>query len=316
MRYIDMHADTITDLEDGETLKDNSKMVDLAGLRNAGCLVQCFSAFVPTGRFPEEERDKLSWNEYKRIAGRFAETAESYPDDLRRIYGYSDIEECIADGKTGILLTIEDGGVLGDDPEKIKEAYDDGVRLVTLTWNFSNALGNPNSTDPAEMAKGLNRFGFEALEIFEDLGIAIDVSHLSDGGFWDVYKNTKKPFTASHSDSRALIDHPRNLTDEMIRAIAEKGGIVGLNYWGKLLSEDGASRVSDMAAHAKHIWNVGGEDVLALGSDLDGISGELEISSPAGIEKLYDALVKAGFPETVIEKMWTGNALRFFKDIL
>src|SRR5699024_7042079 len=114
----------------------------------------------------------------------------------------------------------------GTSLRRLHEFYDAGVRLITLTWNYENAAGYPNSRDSSVMRKGLKPFGKVLIEEMNDLGMIIDVSHLSDGGFWDVARRSKKPFIASHSNARAVTSHPRNLTDEMIRAIAEKGGVI------------------------------------------------------------------------------------------
>lgn len=215
------------------------------------------------------------------------------------------------------MLTIEDGGVLGTDLNKLEQAYKDGVRLITLTWNGENGIGFPNSEKSEIMNRGLKPFGYSCIERMNELGIAIDVSHLSDGGFWSVASKSKKPIIASHSNARSVTSHRRNLTDDMMKAIAKSGGIIGLNFCGSFLTDDGnISAVSDMAKHIFHIYNTAGEDVLALGSDFDGISGKLEIKTPSDTEKLFDYLLKEGMPQTATEKLAYKNALRYFKDTL
>ena len=138
------------------------------------------------------------------------------------------------------------------------------------------------------MAAGLTDFGKEAVERMEQLGMLVDVSHLSDGGFWDVSRLCKGPFVASHSNCRALNPHPRSLTDEMLRTLAEHGGVAGLNFAPEFLNGDITcqdSRVEDMVTQLRHRINVGGEDCAALGSDLDGIGGRLEIDSSAAMPR-------------------------------
>ncbi|MCD7722337.1 MAG: dipeptidase [Clostridiales bacterium] len=315
MKYIDLHADTITMLKPGETLENNkSKMINIAELKKAGCLIQCFSAFVPTGYFPKICKSQLTMKAYGAIVKKF--NRETAANSMLVITSFADVMRCAAGAQTGAMLTIEDGGVLGHDICNIKKAYDDGVRLITLTWNHPNALGFPNSKNANKMQKGLTEYGIEAVREMQRLGIIVDVSHLSDGGFWDVAKHSTRPFVASHSNARSITNHPRNLTDEMIKAVANSGGIIGLNFYGKFLNEQKVGKISDMVAHAKHIYKTGGEDVLALGSDFDGISGKLEISRPTDIEKLYRALKSENIPQTVIDKMWKDNALRLFKETL
>lgn len=317
MKTIDLHADTITKLTHFESLESNRRSVDIKSLKDADRLIQCFSAFVPTQFYPKAFKDVLTWKTYKSIAKKFNAAAGSFSSDVRKIECFSDIEACITDGKIGMMLTIEDGGVIGHDIGKLDEAYNDGVRLITLTWNGENEIGYPNSDNNAVMLRELKPFGIECIERMNELGIAIDVSHLSDGGFKSVAKHSKKPFTASHSNARAITDHRRNLTDEMIKTIAEHGGVIGLNLCGKFLTDDGnISRVRDLVRHTMHIYSVGGEDVLALGSDFDGIGGKLEIKTPSDTYKLFDALKKAGLPQSAIEKMAYKNSLRFFKDVM
>ena len=203
--------------------------------------------------------------------------------------------------------------------------------MMTLTWNHENELAYPNyvvynsdgsCTCNAEASKGLKEKGFEFIAEMERLGIVIDVSHLSDAGFRDIYDNTSKPFVASHSNARAMTPHVRNLTDDMIRAFGQRGCVTGLNYCGAFLNSDGrggvdaASRIEDMVRHVKYITNLGGIDVMALGSDFDGIGGKLELTDASYMPRLADALVKAGFSESDVEKIFYKNALRVFKECM
>ena len=128
---------------------------------------------------------------------------------------------------------------------RLHTLYQEGVRLVTLLWNEENCIGSPNSKDRKIMQKGLKPFGFEVVEQMNSLGMLIDVSHLSDGGFWDVLSTSSKPIVASHSNARALCEHPRNLSDDMIRALAEKGGVIGLNFYPYFVNPVGHASVSD-----------------------------------------------------------------------
>ena len=128
------------------------------------------------------------------------------------------------------LLTVEEGGVLNGNRNRLEELYQRGVRLITLTWNYENCIGYPNSRNAQEMQKGLKSFGKQMVEEMNERGMLVDVSHLSDGGFWDCIRLSKKPIIASHSNARALCAHPRNLSDEMLCALGECGGVVGLNF--------------------------------------------------------------------------------------
>lgn len=319
MKLIDLHCDTISKLarpwHQGTLLK-NGYSVDLERLEQADSLVQCFSTFFFSGLIPKPFREEQSWRIANRRIDIYEKNVEGCGGRLVPIHSFEDIKTCMEQGKTGGLLTLEDGVPMGSSLEKLKHFYDRGIRLVTLTWNHENAIGYPNSRDPEIMEKGLKAFGFQAVEEMNRLGILIDVSHLSDGGFWDVAANSQKPFIASHSNARAVTAHPRNLTDDMIRAISERGGVIGLNFCPGFLGEDKKSRISHMLRHIKHIYQAGGEDVLAVGTDFDGITGMLQIQGIEDMHLLAEALQKYRMPSRIIDKMWNKNALRVLKEVL
>ena len=154
-------------------------------------------------------------------------------------------------------------------------------------------------------------------------GIIVDVSHLSDTGFWnvaDIMQQKGVPFVASHSNSREMTNHPRNMTDEMIKRLAECGGVMGLNLSPHFLNnnepKDGHSRIEDMVKHVLHIRKIGGSEVLSIGSDFDGIEGTLEVASPKDFDKLWEALSKAGLSQSELDKMWQYNARRVLEAVL
>jgi membrane dipeptidase len=167
------------------------------------------------------------------------------------------------------------------------------------------------------MSRGLKPFGKEAVRRMNELGILIDVSHLSDGGFSDVAALSAKPFTASHSNCRSLSPHPRNLTDEQIRLLASRGGVIGLNFAPPFLGGDGSdSTAALISAHARRLKKTGGMDCIALGSDFDGIRGNLEISGVEKMPLLFEQLSRDGFTSGEIEQIAWKNALRIFRDVL
>lgn len=215
------------------------------------------------------------------------------------------------------FLTVEDGRLLDGALSNVDRLYALGVRLVTLTWNNPNCLGFPHSADGEKMAMGLTAFGRQAVQAMQDSGIVVDVSHLSDGGFWDVLEVSRRPVVASHSNARAVCSHSRNLSDEMIRALADQGGASGLNLSPEMLCDTAdKSRIADMVRHVQHFINVGGEDFPMIGTDFDGIHGDLEISSCAQMPKLFEALKMAGLTQTQLEKLAYRNALRIIKEAM
>jgi membrane dipeptidase len=168
------------------------------------------------------------------------------------------------------------------------------------------------------MSRGLKPFGKDAIRRMNELGMVVDVSHLSDGGFRDVAEISRKPFVASHSNCRELSPHQRNLTDDMIRVLARKGGVAGLNYGPSFLNADTScidSTAALISAHAQHLKNTGGIDCVALGSDFDGIGGNLEIGLVEKMPQLFDQFHRDGLKDDEIEKIAWKNALRVLKDI-
>lgn len=338
MKYIDLHSDTFTMLHyPKEDLLDNKRMVSIPALQDGEAWIQCFSAFVPTGYFPHLCRDAFVWKRFCDIADKKDALLEHHSDVLVPVESWADVERLAEQqkagetgaledpaaetrkdsGKIGVIFTGEDLGVIGSDLRKLDTVYQRGVRIATLTWNHENAIGFPNSAKPQVMQAPLKPFGIETVEKMNELGIVIDVSHLSDGGFWDVAHVSSKPFIATHSNSREITNNPRNLTDAMIKAIAKRGGVIGINFAPQFLSGrgDDTSRIRDILRHIRHIRNVGGSDVLAIGTDFDGIRGHLEIDSPAKMQLLAHVLTKCGMKESELEKIFYKNALRVFREV-
>ena len=246
------------------------------------------------------------------MKGILGNTQEKYGKEMRLVKTASQMVEAKREGKLAAFFTLEDGRSLNGSMEKLEAYYRElGVSLITLTWNYENCFGFPNSRKREVMERGLKPFGKEAVEYMNSLGVIVDVSHLSDGGFWDVAEISKKPFVASHSNCRALSPHPRNLTDEMLRVLAEKGGVTGLNFCSAFLGKDTESwdsRLEDMIAQVRHMVQVGGINCVAIGTDFDGIQSRLEIGDPTRMELLFDGLRKAGFSADMVEQMEIGRA--------
>ena len=208
--------------------------------------------------------------------------------------------------------------------------------MLTLTWNYPNELGWPNLEQPgqgvdresfrpdfrkANTTQGLTETGIAFVEEMERLGMIVDVSHLSDAGFMDVLRVSKKPFVASHSNARSVCGWVRNLTDDMIRLLAEKGGVTGLNFCPAFLTDvpDGEATYGSIDAiveHAKHIVKVGGIDCLGLGTDFDGIKTHDELPDASCMPLLVNAFEKGGFRASEIDKILSGNVLRVYKEVL
>lgn len=325
MQYIDLHCDTLAQafLKGKQSISVMPEdMVDIDRLHKAGVLAQFFAIFIlPPG---EEERTGVKIpgdDEYiESLIQIMNHTIEENPGKIALARNVSEMETNRKAGKISAFLTLEDGRSVDGRIDKLEKYYEMGIRLISLTWNFENCFGAPNSTDAEIMRRGLTPFGKVAVQKMEELGMLVDVSHLSDGGFYDVADLLKGPFVASHSNCRELAGHPRNLTNDMIRILAEKGGVAGINFFAKFLNDKQSgmdSRIADMVAHVNHMMKYGGEDVVALGTDFDGISGDhFDVGNPLQMELLFDALKKEGYSERQLDKFAYENALRVMKEVL
>lgn len=324
MEFIDMHCDTLLRAfsHHKDTIYDlPNSMLDVKRMKSADALAQFFAIFM----LPSDHKKKLGCETLEdeiyidSLLEIFKNTMAEHSDIIAPAYDYQSYQANKTAGKMSGFLTFEDGRAIDGKLDNLKKYYDRGIRLITLTWNYQNCFGYPNSLNPSVMNQGLTDFGKEGIRYMNDLGIMIDVSHLSDGGFYDVAELSKKPFVASHSNYRGISPHPRNLTEEMIRLLANKGGIIGLNFCPKFLSADitsNDSKVSDMIRHVKKIIQFGGEECVSIGSDFDGISGNLEISSVDKMPLLFEALAKAGISSDTIDKIAYKNVERVIKEVL
>ena len=328
MKVWDLHCDTLSELRRAEkngtpaSFAHNDLHIDLEKLQAGDYMLQCLAAFVNLAD-PTPGADPLvtaleEIDVFKRIMAK-------YPDRIAPVYTAADIRKNAEAGKISGLLTVEEGGCCKGSLGVLRRMYELGVRMMTLTWNHDNELAapqaNPGGPLAAQTQRGLTETGFAFLAEMERLHMIVDVSHLSDRGFWDIVEHGTRPFAASHSNCRALAPHCRNLTDEMIRVMAEKGGLVGLNYCAGFLDDQPSpdlcrSTTALMAKHAAHFKQVGGIEIIGLGSDFDGIGGKLELSDCSKMPLLADALRKEGFTEDEVEAIFFRNAQRFFENNL
>ena len=318
MRLIDMHCDTFWLMmrTQGIGLQKNDLCIDIEKMKAAGSMAQFFASFIHMSGFEGGNAVEEAYQHaLDMIAYGKAELAKC-SDSIAIARNYDELIANCDSGKMSAILTVEEGGIINGKMEYLEELYRQGIRLITLTWNYENSIGFPNSREPELMNRGLKPFGIEVVRRMNELGMLIDVSHLSDGGFWDVVRYSTKPFVASHSNARALCNHPRNLTDEMIKALAEKGGVAGVNFYPYFLHESGKATVEDIAEHLWHMYQVGGEDVVAFGTDFDGFDeGELDITHMGEMNLVYDAIMKRGFTHRQMEKILSGNILRVLRDM-
>ena len=304
-RIFDLHSDTVHKIAETGLRSCPDAHVDLVRMKEAGYGMAALAAFVDAGRTDDPYGDCLSYLD------RIRTETEKNGDIARLITSLEDLTATARDGKVGIMLTVEEGGVIEEDIGRVRELAERGVRIMTFTWNYDNDI---SGCSHVSNDRGLSEFGCEFLGTLEESHIIADVSHLSDAGFYDVAKLAKRPFIASHSNARAVCAHGRNLTDDMIRIIGSRGGIIGLNYCAYFVGGDGG--LSMLCRHAREIADCGGVGTVALGGDLDGIPTNPAIKDCTEVPALWDALHKFGFTPSECDSIMGGNAERFFSEML
>lgn len=289
MKLFDLHCDTITKLFSlKQSLFDGKAQVNIKKTENLREWRQIFAIFIP-----DTIRGTDAFEYFLAVSDYYKQQIFDYYDKIGV--------------KSNHLLSIEGGAVLAGSLEYIDILREKGVKLLTLTWNGENELGFG-----ADFDKGLKKFGFECVKKLEDSNIVIDVSHLSDKGFYDVASVADKPFVATHSNSRKICNHRRNLTDEQFRYICSIGGIVGVNFHKPFVTSNGRYIV-DLLNHIEHFMSLGGEDTLCIGSDFDGADMHESLDSIDKISTLVDALASENYSDELINKIMFKNAFDFFE---
>ncbi len=312
-RFVDLHADTI--LRAARRHQDllaeyPGAEVDIPKLRRAGVGLTFFAVCSPRPRLRPGFR---TWKDFAFIRY-FKEVMASHPD-LEQAFSATDARRIQAQGRIPVVLSIEGAGILLNDPGRLQTLYEAGVRAIGLVWNITNTLADSARDEPKW--GGLSPVGRDAVREMNRLGIMVDVSHASEAAFWDILETSTRPVYASHSNAHALRQHARNLKDEQIRAIAERGGIIGVAFHRTFLKRGrGPATIEDVVAHVQHIARVGGIGCVAIGTDFGG--GAILPAGLGDIGKLpalVEALLRAGFSEQEVRAIMGGNAMRYFETI-
>lgn len=299
MQVFDLHCDTLFKAnEKSGSIINNDYEFSLEKALKYDKYTQVMAVWMPDGYYGDsaenlfEQCYKLLKQELKKCTA------------FKQNYNFNTLSDY------GIILSIEGGSALAGKLENIPKYRKMGVRFLTLTWNGNNEIGDGIQSDNP---KGLTEFGRKAIPLLEENGIIIDVSHASEPLFWDVAETTKKPFVATHSNSRTICSNMRNLTDEQFKYICKIGGIVGLNFHRFFITDDGKADFSNIQKHFEHFLLLGGENAVALGSDFDGADMPNCIKGAESMYNLYDYLLSQNYNETLLKKLFYDNASNFLK---
>lgn len=303
MKLFDLHCDTLyrAFFENGG-LFNNDFHISFDRIDSIEPYIQCMAVWVPD-EFRNKNAIQLFENCRKKLNDELKDT------NIKIIYSQDDIIEIESKKGKGVVLTVEGGAVLGGKLENVDYLAKCGVKIMTLTWNGNCELGDGIGV---EGAKGLTDFGKSVVAKMEQNGIAVDVSHSSVPMFYDVAELSTRPFCATHSNSKQICPHRRNLTDEQFSIIRDKGGIVGLNLSREFLREDeDKACMLDVLRHAEHFLSLGGEKTLAIGTDFDGTDIPIDMTGIESMNKLYELFLKHNYNEKLLEDIFFNNARNF-----
>jgi len=305
--YFDAHCDTLlrTTRCDG-SLYRNDFHISLEKSAKFAHFAQVFAIFNNAGR--ELAALPVACAGYREQLAKFRREMDAHADHIVQARNADELEAAWAAGKSAAILAVEGAEQLSE--TTLDDAYAEGVRLVTLTWNHANALGGS-----CVSGGGLTDFGRAFVRRANELGVLIDLSHASDELFWDTLEASRDPIIASHSNSREIHPHRRNLDDGQFMALIQCGGTAGINMYADFLSE-GKCEITDVLRHIDHFFTLGGEDNVTLGTDFDGCDRLPEgINSVADMTALADALARLGYTNEQIEKIFYKNLLRVFREV-
>ncbi len=309
---IDGHCDSLLDAATGSrSLTDESKEkhLDFPRLKKAGVSVQFFAAYIEADFKPERSLKRVL-----QLIDTFYNEIEKSKGQVALVTNYQEIVSTTSQGNIGALLAIEGGEALAEDLGVLRMLYRLGVRSIGLTWNQRNAIAD--GVGENDSGGGLTVFGKAVVQEMNTLGILIDVSHISERGFWDVLATSSKPIAATHSNAYTLCNHRRNLNDRQIKALAKNGGVMGMNFAPAFICPKAPS-LSRLVDHIDYIADLVGVEVIGLGSDFDGIE-----ETPRGLEdvtklpRIFEELSKRGYKDEEIRKIAGENFLRVIKQVL
>ena len=309
MRFpvFDLHCDTALallgeDVNQAGSLASNKGHIDLNRAEKLAGYCQCFACF--TTPFMEQWHHITPTLVFEREIATIQREIDTNKNRISIAYSPEDVIANLEKGKMSAILTIEGPAGFGFDPELLESMFLAGFRISTLGWNESNPLTGSNQT-----GGGLTDLGKAYVRQAQSLGILVDVSHISDEGFWDIMKITQAPVIASHSNSRALCNHSRNLTDDMFCAIRDSGGVVGINQFADFLGQK--PTLDTVCDHIFHFLELDPEGRhVALGGDLDGCEVLAEgFEGVQSYDALADRLIARGLDAATVQNIYWNNAL-------
>ena len=301
MNYTDLHCDTAYKIYKTKSgLKKNKHHIDMEKVKKYGKYSQIFAIWSDN-----DNTDDENYADFYKIRNYFIENLAD--NDIILCTTGTEYEENI--NKNRAFLAVEGGKLLSNDISRLDVLYENDVRFLTLMWNGICEIGGAFNSD-----KGLTDFGKQVVKRSNELGIIVDLSHSSDKTISDVFEITNKPIIATHSNSRSVFNHKRNLTDKQFSEIKRRGGIVGISLCAAHIATNGENEpvfIKDVIKHIDYYLSLGGENTVCFGCDFDGADMPDDIANIADIEKICAEMKKLGYDDILIEKIMHKNADEF-----
>ncbi len=306
----DAHCDTLLDLAEGKRKfaeRGLTGHLDLPRLKEGRVSLQFFAAFIGSEYKPERSLKRTL-----QLIDVFYQQVLAH-NDVALGTTSKNIRKELAKGQKRIaVLTIEGGEALAGDLGILRLLYRLGVRGIGLTWNQRNEIADGVGEDTGG---GLTHFGRQVVSVMNELGMFVDLAHISEAGFWDVLEVSKYPVIVSHANCRTVCDHPRNLTDEQIRAVAQKGGVIGLTFAPNFIG--GNRDLESFVSHVDHMAGLVGTEAIIIGSDYDGIEETpLGLEDVSNLPNLVTALFEHGYTVEEVKRIMGGNLINYLSKIL
>ena len=314
---LDSHCDTPMFFSEGFTAdmfakRTDKVLVDLPKMREGFLDASIMVAYLKQG---ERDTESLLAATAKadRILTQIEEMVAANCTAVDIAYCPADIARLKRAGKKAIMLGIENGYAIGKDLSQLEHFAKRGIVYMTLCHNGDNDICD-SAKGNAEHG-GLSPFGEKVVQEMNRLGIMVDMSHAAESSFYDALEVSKKPIVCSHSSARALCNHPRNLTDEQMKALAQKGGVAQVTMYNGFLRTDGQATILDAVEHLNHMVNIMGIEHVGIGTDFDGDGGVPGMANASEVINFTRRLLQERYTEEQIQMIWGGNFLRVMEQI-
>lgn len=327
MLFVDAHCDILSKIKIPQELFSNNHHWDAKRALSNGPFIQVLSLFAHEKNLTDTKTEMKKQLELANLA------EKKYPDRLLIIKNFSQASSFSETSKSskkqqnnisggnanpnqiGCIIEAEGSEIIGETLEELDSLYDEGLRILTLCWNYDNRVCD--SVAGHSKHNGLSAFGKKVIRKAQSMGIIIDVSHASDKTFSELAQISQNPFIASHSNSRAICSHKRNLTDEQIKTIAERGGFIGVNLFPDFLNTLGNARLVDIIKHIEHMAALVGSSYIGFGCDFDGIDRTpLGINGVEDMSKIIEELLKLNYLEDTVIGIAGLNFMRLLKSTM